>query len=378
MVRVETLPALARFYEANGVQPDVALDLSLVSTTHPIALFTSPGNMTAAEDYRAVIGKEAGDFRILPVDDPINEASRVDSPDMIPLVIHSATDPDLLRKMFEDGPKFGQLLMGHLYRPEPNHQSPSVHIVSVANQGLAILGKSPLPADQSKAEEMARRRGEILGKGIMSHGGFRDILRSPRVKRVIAHALGPTGTNIAQAMEQYIQELGIQKKTDLIVHQGGIEPLTYAELAAEEVTDGVVPIHMECAVFYGMAKLFDLRRNEVVLADHHYMKLDTMQLASIDPIEQLVNRGVMKITTHPSPMPLIQPWLDTGKANWIKASSNAEAAQMVVRGEADVCITTAAGLDRAPGLVSHHVFGRPWMLFTIATPLNQQQLKAYE
>lgn len=376
--KIETLPELARFNEANGVQPGEALDLSLATTTHPISLFTSAENIQAAHDFRTVIGRKAGDFQILTVDDPMQEASRVDSPDVIPLVVHSAIDPDLLRKMFEDGPKFGQLLMDHLYRPEPNHQSPSVHIVGVTSQGLEILANSSIQVDQSRVEEMGRRRGEILGNGIISHGGFRNILRSPRVERIIAHALGPGGTNIAQAMEQYIQDLGVAKKTRLIIHQGGIEPLTYAELAAGEVEDGVIPIHMECAVYYDMATLFNQRRKEVVLADHHYMQLDTMQLASIIPIEELVARGVMRIATHPSPEPLIQPWIDARKARWIKATSNAAAAQMVLEGQADACVTTASGLDRAPGLISHHVFGEPWMFFNIATPLNQQQLKAYE
>jgi len=63
---------------------------------------------------------------------------------------------------------------------------------------------------------------------------------------------------------------------------------------------------MECAVYYAMAQLFNQRPDEVVFCRHHYMPLDAMQLASEKTIEELVTRGSMRITTHPSPKPLIE------------------------------------------------------------------------
>ncbi len=374
---IDKLPELARFNEARGIKPGESLDALLAVTTQPICLFTSAENIQAAHDYRAIIGRGQSDFEILPTGNPIQETLLLRAPGIIPLVIHSATDPVLNERMFTDGPDFGQLLMSHLYRPEPSHESPSVHVVGIANQGLEILSGSSIQSDESLVQTMALRKRGILGEDIVSNEDLRDILRSPSVRRIIAHALGPEGTNIAQAMKQYIETLGVEGKTDLVVHPTGIEPLAYAEMALEQIEEGIVPLHMECAVYYDMATLFNQRIGEVVLADHHYMPLDIMQLASIEPMEKLADRRIMRIATHPSPRPLIEPWVEAGRAEWVKATSNTAAAQMVLEGTVDACVTTGSGLEKAEGLVSRHVFGSPMMFFTIATPLTQQQLKKY-
>jgi len=52
-------------------------------------------------------------------------------------------------------------------------------------------------------QQMKKRR-EILG-GKLDNNIFRRILQSSSVNRVVAHALGPVGTNISQAMEKYIR-----------------------------------------------------------------------------------------------------------------------------------------------------------------------------
>lgn len=378
MIEVQTeLPKLQKFSETNGVLPGEQLDLRLANTQRPIQLFAAGDSMKAADIYREVIGKRSLGFQIIRVDNPIQEASKSEDPKVIPLVIHSATDPTLLEKMFADSPAFGQLLMGHLYSPGAGHESSRVHVVGIANQGLEIVRNSPIEVGGQLEKEIAARRREVLGPDRLSNEEFRAILRSRSVRKIIAHALGPAGTNIAQAMELYIKSVGIEEKTELIVHPAGIEPMKYAEEAAGQVEEGVIPIHMECAVYYKMEELFDSRPNEVVLADHQYMPLDAMQLASIKPLEELAERGVMRIATHPSPQPLISPWEEVGRAEWIKATSNAAAALMVQSGEADACITTASGLAKAPKLTSRHIFGSPMMFFTIATPLNQKQLRNY-
>lgn len=371
------LPELARFNEPGGIKPGESLDLLLATTDIPICLFTSAENIEAALAFRAIIGKGARDFQIFPIHNPIQEGHLDEAPHVIPLVLHSATDPVLFQRMFADGPRFGQPLMGHVYTPRRDHESPSVYVVGVANQGLEIMSRLPTQFVESLVQKMALRRREILGNDIVSNDDFRGILQSPSVRKIVAHALGPAGTNISQAMRQYIESLGIEEKTDLWIHPAGIEPMAYAEEARQEVEEGVIPIHMECAVFYDMAKLFNRRRNEVVFADHHYMELDTMQLASIKDVEELAASRVVRIATHPSPRPLIKPWLGSHKAIWLKATSNATAAQMVVEGKADACITTAASLDEHQKLVSRHVFGSPIMFFNIATPLNQKQLRNY-
>ncbi len=374
---------LSRFNEGKGIVPGEPLDVVLAQTDHPILLFTTPSAFPATLEYQRVIGKDRGNFQIITTDDPIRDASQVPSSDAIPLVMHSATDPVLFKRMFADGPDFGQLLMGHLYIPTPGHQSPSLYALGVANQGIEIIGNAKTQSDRQLEEQMAMRRREALGS-VLSNDDFRKILQSGSVGKIIAHALGPVGTNISQAMEQYVRSLGVEGKTELVVHPGGIEPLAneknpvgYVDIARDQVEPGVIPIHMECAVYYRMGDVFKQKPNEVVFADHHYMPLDAMQLGSVREIEDLAASGIMKVTTHPSPRPLIDPWVKSGQAEWIKATSNSEAAKMVVARQADACITTGSGLEEAKGLVSRHIFGSPTMIFTIATPLAQRDLQRY-
>lgn len=375
---IDQLPELALFNQAERIKPDESLDLLLAHASQPICLFTTDENRQAACDYRMIIGKDQNDFKISSADNPIQEALRLKDPGVIPLVIHSATDPVLFQRMFADGPQFGQLLMTQVYQPTPNHESPSLHVIGIANQGLDIISNSPSSLMQTVTEKMACQRRKILGKGILTNDYFRSILKSRSVDRIIAHALGPQGTNIAQAMEQYIKLLGVGEKTELIVHPKGIEPRSYAETAARQARDGIIPIHMECAVYYEMGKLFDERPNEVVFTDHHYMLLDAMQLASVRKLEELVAKGRMRIATHPTPRPIIYGWEKQGLAEWIKATSNSAAAEMVMAGEADACITTGSSFAGKEGLVSRHMIGSPWMIFTIGTPLSQRQLQEYQ
>ncbi|MBI2337782.1 hypothetical protein HYU95_01230 [Candidatus Daviesbacteria bacterium] len=102
-----------------------------------------------------------------------------------------------------------------------------------------------------------------------------------------------------------------------------------------------------------------------------------MQLASIIEIEELTKKGRIRIATHPTPRPIIYPWEEQEIAEWIKATSNSAAAEMVVNGEADACITTGSSLAGKEMLISRHMIGSPWMIFTIGTPLNQKQLQDF-
>lgn len=378
------LPELARFSEP-AILPGEMMDVALATTQSPIHLITTLESAEAAKAYRYIVGKDAEGFRISVNENPIEQTLKEPEDGEVKLVMHSATDPVLFQRMFADGPQLGQLLMAHVYEPLAEHQSPLVHCIGATKTSQNILADSMQEMHAMHAMrllfEMDERRKEILG-GVLFNLDFRNVLRSDSVKHIRAHALGPVGTNISQAMERYIKTVGgIEEKTEIIVHDG-VEPREYAAMAREEVHEGVVPIHMECAVFYDMAALFNERSDEVVFADHHDMLLDSMQLASVAPIEELADRGVIRIATHPSPRPLIMPWVESGNAEWIKATSNAAAAQMVFPDEgeakAEACVTTGSGLRKVEGLVSHHVFGRPNMFFTVGTSLNQEQLRAYQ
>lgn len=395
---IDKLPELARFSDTKGVTPGEPLDSLLAATKTPIVLFASPESVSTAHSYRGIIGKTDRkrpiDFVVSEVNHPIEAAIDLDQDDsdVIPLVMYSATNRILNERMFADGPRLGQLLMGHMYiQPNREHQSPNLHAIGVSNKGLRILSELTPQSNELLTQKMAAMRKNLL-KGDIYLGSepkipnsvFRDILRSNPVNKVIAHALGPEGTNIAQAMRQYVKTIGIEDKTEIIVHPGGVEPMPnerskgYTEMATEQIEQGVIPIHMECAVYYRMGDTLNTRPGEVVFADHHYMMLDEMQLASRLDLDQLGGLGrVIKVATHPSPKPLINPWVNAGRAEWIKATSNSEASQMVLREEVDACITTGSGLAEAEGLKSLFVNGSPWMLFTIGTPLSQAQLRSY-
>ena len=382
ITKITNLPELPVFSEIKGIEPAEQVDLLLANIKQPICCLATQENLRAATAYKQILvagGKSDKDIVIEQVDDPVLAVSQQKQQDGIFLVISDATDPTLKDRMFIDGPSFGQLFMSHVYVPRSNHQSPDLFAVGIEKQGLETLNQQNvlLGANQSVIEEMRRVRKIILGESVVANDDFREILKSKAVNTIIAHALGPAGTNISQAMRQYLERLGVQDKSHLIVHPRGIEPLDYAKMAAAQIQDGVLPIHMECAVYYNMGKLFDLRTEEVVFADHHYMPLDAMQLASIKEMEELALSGIMRIAAHPSPQPLINSWIGQGKVQWIRATSNSAAAEMVMNDEVDACITTATSLNGKNILKTRHQFGSPMMLFTIGTPLNQQQLKVY-
>jgi hypothetical protein len=202
------------------------------------------------------------------------------------------------------------------------------------------------------------------------------VVRSPAVREVRLHALGPAGTNIAQACEHFIVREGIADKTTLIVHDRKIEPREYAAIARSEVRPGVLPLHVECAVYYGLRDLYDERPDEVIFASQLYMPLDTMQLACRDLRGLDARRGSLVIASHPSPLGLVKPLFAAGVVVHRHASSNADAAAMVRLGDADLCITTEAA-GRRHGLHTLHRFGSPTMLFTIAASVTDRVLRDY-
>lgn len=244
--------------------------------------------------------------------------------------------------------------------------------------------------DEALEQKRSKRIKEFLGD-ILTATDVRRILQSSLVENIVLHALGPRGTNISQAAALYISRLGISHKAQVRIHDAGITPMEYAQIAAEEtqtlLSNGRLPgklhLHMECAVYNDMGKLYDQRAREAVFIDEQDMDLDTMQLGAAVTIEELQGvvaaQGSIRIATHPSPRSLILPWLDRGVATWVQASSNSAAARMVTNGEADACVTTASAVSllSARGIRTLHEFGSPNMIFTVASPLTHDQLRLY-
>lgn len=369
---------LGVFSEGKAPQSEV-LGRILEETREEIICFTDSKNAAQADIYGHQIIK-AKRFRVEVVDKPV-EVAQVDSKHL-GLIATSATDPTLKDLMFTNFDL--QLFADHNYTPKDGHCSPDLQCIGITNTGLRIVHQTleRWQPDQMEIRKLENQRSEriksVFGANTLTYVDFRRALHSDRVSEVLIHALGPQGTNISQAAQLYVDQHDLNKKAKVTVHGRGVEPMEYAQIAADEVKEGVIPIHIECAVYYNMGRLFEQRPKEMVFADHHYMPLDTMQFASNIPVSSLQQMDEIRIATHPSPKPLIKPWEDLGWAKWVKASSNSEAAQMVLDGAAHACVTTEQSLrnfDWKPQ--SQHKFGCPMMIFTFATPLNPDQLRQY-
>ncbi len=336
-----------------------------------VVCYAEEWNKEAAQCYARMVGI-TGKTRMELVRDglPYEEIAEMREAGMIPLVVDNAINPALKDRFFGN-PQIAHFV-DHTYLPGGKHESPVLHTIGTTSHGLSMLGdlgERNLSAMQ-EGRSAAQRR--ILGAQALTYVDMERILHSPQWKHIRLHALGPRGTNIVQASEQYLASKGIgPNRGEVVVHPTGIEPMEYAELAAKEAQDrGVLPLHMECAVYYREADLYRDRMREVVFADHHYMPLDEMQLAA----RQGENEGTV-IASHPSPVPLLNPLLHGGYATYQKATSNASAAEAVAAHQADLCITTESGRRRS-GLEKIHSFGSPMMIFTIGTPLTNDQLRA--
>jgi len=342
-----------------------------------VLLFVDSHTQKGGEMYREVIS--APKMQIEFAEDPIRAAEENQNEENISLFVTSAIDPKLKDNMFKPRPKGGQLLVDHSYTNDSSHESPQLFPIGITEKGL----KEVLPRMEERnlipnlVAERSRHIREVVGNDIIPYGDFRQLFHHEGVQEIRIHALGPEGTNISQVATKYIRDHNIAKKTTRIVHPAGIEPLEYAEWAREDKREGVLPLHIECAVFYGMRELYRQRCNEIVFADHHSMLLDEMQLAIRQGFQlHFSSQEKIKIAAHPSPEPLLEPWISSGIAEWVRASSNSAAAEMVAHGEADACITTESGRIRSD-LEKWFSFGSPMMLFTLGTPYTQEELMPF-
>lgn len=180
-------------------------------------------------------------------------------------------------------------------------------------------------------------------------------LVSSRVRRVIHFALGPAGTNIAQACESWTQETGIQDKAEVVLCSTPEDSLAKARLVTDE---GVLPLFWTCAVYYALNQLFFNNPDVFPFLFTHNMPLDTMQLCVRAELREQEIASDWRIASHPSPAPLTK-----GLAcEVIRTTSNAQAAVMCERGEVELCITTAQAA-KIHGLATVHEFGSPIMVF---------------
>jgi hypothetical protein len=378
-----TLPSLSSF--PTGTQPEPeqfghALRHPDVRTLHCVC---EPQNREAAEIYARVLGIRSK-LQVTEVSGgiPYEALADEDAHGVVPLFIDSATNPDLPKRYFGT-PRVASFVDHQYIRDPGGADALTLRTIGTTAHGLRQTeASSTRPTTAVLERERSESMKAVMGSDIVTNHDLRQILASPAVEHVRLHALGPQGTNIAQASELYLRNLGIAGKSDLTVHPRGITPIQYAELAAAEKRAGTVPLHMECAVYFGMPKLYQDRvreRMELLFADHQYMPLDEMQLAALGDVESNGHRP--RVATHGSPKPLMQPWIagQDPYAEWVDATSNAAAADMVRNREVEYCITTESGrigTRDQQELTKIHSFGSPMMVFTLGTPYTQAELRS--
>lgn len=197
-------------------------------------------------------------------------------------------------------------------------------------------------------------------------------LHSPLVRRIYCFALGPAGTNISQACEEWVESMALHRQTVIELCHTPEESLTRArEIGKEDVfleaektlvgKDEILGIFWTCAVYYNLNKLFFENPDTLPFFIQYTMRLDEMQLATR---EELIGQVAMAnkvpekwlIASHPSPAPLL-PCQEV-----VLVNSNAVAAAKCREKEVELCITTESA-RRIHGLVKVHSFGSPPMVF---------------
>lgn len=343
--------------------------------TLPIRCHVLAESRHAAQDYLAIISRE--DATIVEHDTGIDLATLEGASDVshIDLVVYPAILPTL-KEVFFRNPRF-HLFADHVYVPERHCGPPALFTVGTTTRAFAHLlaSKPSLPGLETCRKQRHERLKVRFGSVFLSDMDVVETLQSAAVQEIRLHGLGPLGTNIAQCCEYFTETNGLTAKTNIIIHGSQFEPLQYANLAASEVRAGVIPLHVECAVYYGLNELYHSRHKEIVFASHYYMPLDEMQLAArsaspTKPVDEL------RVASHPSPVSLARPLFEAG-ARYVKASSNADAAKMVRSGDADVCVTTGSAADNM-NLVKIHEFGCPTMLFTVGASVDTATLRHYQ
>ncbi|MBI2623515.1 MAG: hypothetical protein HYW65_02975 [Candidatus Liptonbacteria bacterium] len=187
----------------------------------------------------------------------------------------------------------------------------------------------------------------------------KDVVKSPMVKKVVSFALGPNGTNIAQAAGRWHEEMGISAKAEIKLCDLP-ESAVRENLALHE--DGALGVFWTCAVFKRLNEVFFDNPGTFPFFFQYDMLLDEMQLAAISrECSKIDNPASMTIATHVSPAPLVVE-LVAAHARVVDASSNAEAARKCEAGEVTACITTETA-RLMQHLVTLHRFGSPLMVF---------------
>lgn len=186
------------------------------------------------------------------------------------------------------------------------------------------------------------------------------VLRSPAVQEVRCFALGPEGTNIAQACRRWLRRNGIEDKSTMVLCSTPEDSVIAAR--RETVVDlGILGLFWTCAVFDREKEVFFENPDVYPFFVQETMLLDEMQLAARPELVAESGGAVpahWRIASHPSPAPLLAEL----PCAVVRVRSNADAAARCAAGEFEACITTESA-RQIHGLTQLHVFGCPPMVF---------------
>jgi hypothetical protein len=189
--------------------------------------------------------------------------------------------------------------------------------------------------------------------------GCAEALSSDLIKLVKSHALGPSGTNILRAAEQWHREMNIDHKAKVVLCDTPEQAVISARSNREE---GVLDVFWTCAVYFREHELFFGFPDTLPFLFQVQLPLDEMQLACRPEMAaRLLNTNEIsgcRVLSHPSPASLVKKL----PVVVIPAKSNADAAVRCSHGEAEACITTETA-QRLHELVTLHRFGSPPMIF---------------
>jgi hypothetical protein len=185
----------------------------------------------------------------------------------------------------------------------------------------------------------------------------KNALASSSIRKVICFALGPEGTNIAQASRAWLKRMEIRRKSEI---QFGDTPEICLQNARLINAPGVLAVYWTCAVYSKESQFFFGNPDVLPFFFQETMLLDEMQLATTEANLSQVNGSIpknWKISSHPSPQHLVN-----GVAEVILVNSNSAAAIHCKQGLSDACITTESA-RQIHGLNTIHSFGSPPMVF---------------
>lgn len=160
----------------------------------------------------------------------------------------------------------------------------------------------------------------------------------------VIHTLGPTGTNLAAAAQEWFK----RHKID-----GGVELHQTVETAIDVMPRNEAHALLTCAVYPNLYNVVFNNLARLQFVDSFIWPTFPMLLASRDGTRPTV------VSTHPAPQSLVPEGMTR-----VLTTSNSQAALDCASGKTDGCITTLSALEMH-GLKIVEDFGPVPMVFTL-------------